>query len=192
MARASTSGFMTMPGPPPAGVSSTVRCLSVAKARMSMASSDHTPAARALPARLALKGPGKISGNSVRTLARHISSSPLAGERGPAARGDIGVVFGYRSFRGWRPPTVRHCLIILSRGGRGWRRCFTDGDDDPSPCQVDHWHRQLVERQHFGRAAFCPTDLDQIAGAEIVDADDRAKLFPDRVEHRKPDQIGVV
>ena len=30
MARASTSAFITMPGPPPAGVSSTVRCLSVA------------------------------------------------------------------------------------------------------------------------------------------------------------------
>ena len=34
-ARASTSAFITMPGPPPAGVSSTVRCLSVACARMS-------------------------------------------------------------------------------------------------------------------------------------------------------------
>ena len=30
IARASTSAFITMPGPPPAGVSSTVRCLSVA------------------------------------------------------------------------------------------------------------------------------------------------------------------
>ena len=35
MARASTSAFITMPGPPPAGVSSTVRCRSVACARMS-------------------------------------------------------------------------------------------------------------------------------------------------------------
>ena len=39
-ARASTSAFITMPGPPPAGVSSTVRCLSVAKLRISAMSSD--------------------------------------------------------------------------------------------------------------------------------------------------------
>ena len=41
-ARASTSAFITMPGPPPAGVSSTVRCLSVACARMSTTSSDQS------------------------------------------------------------------------------------------------------------------------------------------------------
>ena len=35
MARPSTSAFITMPGPPPAGVSSTERCLSVAKLRIS-------------------------------------------------------------------------------------------------------------------------------------------------------------
>ena len=55
-ARASTSAFMTMPGPPPAGVSSTVRCLSVACARMSIVSSDQMPDASALPARLAPAG----------------------------------------------------------------------------------------------------------------------------------------
>ena len=33
-AAASTSGFSTIPAPPPAGVSSTLRCLSVAKSRM--------------------------------------------------------------------------------------------------------------------------------------------------------------
>src|SRR5579871_4998450 len=72
MARPSTSAFITMPGPPPAGVSSTVRCLSVVKLRMSATSSDHVPAASALPARLAPSGPGNMSGKSVRTLARHI------------------------------------------------------------------------------------------------------------------------
>jgi len=51
MARPSTSAFITMPGPPPAGVSSTVRCLSVAKLRISTTSSDHAPEASALPAR---------------------------------------------------------------------------------------------------------------------------------------------
>ena len=58
-ARASTSAFITMPGPPPAGVSSTVRCLSVACARMSTVSSDQMPAASALPARLCAERPRK-------------------------------------------------------------------------------------------------------------------------------------
>src|ERR1700733_8107627 len=76
MARPSTSAFITMPGPPPAGVSSTLRCLSVAKLRISATSSAQAPAAKALPARLAPKGPGNISGNKVRTLARHILAVP--------------------------------------------------------------------------------------------------------------------
>src|ERR1700692_3285338 len=75
MARPSTSAFITMPGPPPARVSSTLRCLSVAKARISTTSSDHAPAASALPARLAPNGPGNMSGKMVSTLARHISMS---------------------------------------------------------------------------------------------------------------------
>src|SRR5579863_5703506 len=73
MARPSTSGFITMPGPPPAGVSSTERCLSVAKSRISTTSSAQVPAVKALPARLAPKGPGNVSGKMVRTLARHMS-----------------------------------------------------------------------------------------------------------------------
>src|SRR5580658_6879676 len=75
MARPSTSAFITMPGPPPAGVSSTVRRLSAAKARISTTSSDQAPEASALPARLAPKGPGKTSGKMVNTLARHILPS---------------------------------------------------------------------------------------------------------------------
>ncbi len=71
-ARASTSGRITMPGPPPAGVSSTERCLSVACVRMSTASSVHRPAASALPARLTPSGPGNISGKMVRMVARHM------------------------------------------------------------------------------------------------------------------------
>ncbi len=76
MARASTSAFITMPGPPPAGVSSTVRCLSVAALRMSIVSSDHRPPDQA-PCRRGSNpsGPGNISGNIVRTLARHIVRS---------------------------------------------------------------------------------------------------------------------
>src|SRR5690554_6805609 len=62
-----------MPGPPPAGVSSTERCLSRANPRMSTASSRQSPASSALPASDTPSGPGNISGKSVRTLADHAS-----------------------------------------------------------------------------------------------------------------------
>src|SRR4051812_517578 len=78
-ARASTSAFITMPGPPPAGVSSTERCLSWAWLRMSMVSRLQSPAASALPARLAPSGPGNSSGKIVSTLARHMAISILLG-----------------------------------------------------------------------------------------------------------------
>src|SRR4051812_23069901 len=61
-----------MPGPPPAGVSSTLRWRSVAEALMSRASNAHRPDVSALPARLTPSGPGNISGKSVRTVARQI------------------------------------------------------------------------------------------------------------------------
>ena len=70
MAAAAMSARITMPAPPPAGVSSTERCLSVAKSRMSTMSSAQMPSCRALPARLKPSGPGNISGNRVSTVAR--------------------------------------------------------------------------------------------------------------------------
>src|SRR5689334_1730178 len=72
IAAARISARSTMPGPPPAGVSSTLRCLSVAELRMSRASSSHRPETSALPARLTPSGPGNISGNSVRMMARQL------------------------------------------------------------------------------------------------------------------------
>ena len=75
MASASTSARSTMPGPPPAGVSSTLRWRSVAEARISRASSAHRPDASALPARLTPSGPGNISGNRVSTVARQVLAS---------------------------------------------------------------------------------------------------------------------
>src|SRR6202167_4070735 len=96
MARPSTSAFITMPGPPPAGVSSTLRCLSVAKLRISATSSAQAPAAKALPARLAPKGPGNISGNKVRTLARHILTAPSRKLDDKPAGGEIDLRHGCR------------------------------------------------------------------------------------------------
>src|SRR5580693_8820040 len=72
IAAASTSARSTMPGPPPAGVSSTLRWRSVAESRISRVSSAQRPEASALPARLTPSGPGNISGNSVSTVARQM------------------------------------------------------------------------------------------------------------------------
>src|SRR5258705_4217103 len=72
IARASTSAFITMPGPPPAGVSSTVRWRSLAWVRISCASSRQMPVASALPARLVPSGPGNMSGKMVRTVVCHM------------------------------------------------------------------------------------------------------------------------
>src|SRR5690349_7845781 len=68
-AASTTSGRITIPAPPPNGVSSTVLCLSMAKLRMSEVSSRHRPFSKALPARLCPSGPGNISGKRVSTRA---------------------------------------------------------------------------------------------------------------------------
>src|SRR3954449_10868493 len=75
-AAATTSGRSTIPAPPPAGVSSTLRCLSVAKSRMFRVSSDQMPSSSARPARLAPSGPGNMSGYKVRTVARKVIAEP--------------------------------------------------------------------------------------------------------------------
>src|SRR6185503_16495134 len=69
IAAAATSARITMPGPPPAGVSSTVRCLPRPWSRMSRTSSDQRSFSSALPNREMPSGPGNISGKRVRTVA---------------------------------------------------------------------------------------------------------------------------
>src|SRR4030095_6115561 len=88
MAASTTSGRITMPGPPPKGVSSTERCLSRAKSRMSTVSKAQAPASSAWPAIDWPSGPGNIWGNSVNTRTVHGGSAiALASVR---ARLDIG------------------------------------------------------------------------------------------------------
>src|ERR1700761_543217 len=69
IAAAATSARITMPGPPPAGVSSTVRCLPRPWSRMSRTWSDQRFFSRPLPRSEMPSGPGNISGKSVRTVA---------------------------------------------------------------------------------------------------------------------------
>src|SRR5579863_5144970 len=172
MARPSTSGFITMPGPPPAGVSSTVRCLSAAYVRLSTTSSVQAPDASALPARLAPNGPGNMSGKIVSTLARHILPSPLVGE-------------GSRFLIGCTPHPTRLRLATLSHKGRGI-------DHDPSHREIDCRHVDDVERYQFSFAAGVGPHLDEIAGAEIVHGDDAAERPAGAIDDAKPDQVGVI
>src|SRR5690606_7130871 len=143
-ARASTSAFITMPGPPPAGVSSTVRWRSVAWSRILTASSDHRESS-ALPARLMPSGPGNISGNKVSTLARHrlIRSVSLFCVFVLVLVQVLGFVV----------------FAVVAR-----RRI----DDDTAGRDIDLRHR-LPRERHQQRPARHPTNLDHVAGAEIMD-----------------------
>src|SRR5690606_25191117 len=65
-----TSGRMTMPAPPPNGVSSTVRCRSVAQLRRSWTARASSPEVTALPtseSRSGARYSGKIETTSIRT-----------------------------------------------------------------------------------------------------------------------------
>ena len=70
IAFAATSGFNTMPGPPPDGGLSTLRCLLVEKSRMSTVSSCQMPLFSAPPMMDVPNTPGKASGKRVRAVAR--------------------------------------------------------------------------------------------------------------------------
>src|SRR5512139_432838 len=157
-ARARMSAFITMPGPPPAGVSSTVRCLSVACTRMSWQSSRQMPEARALPARLTPSGPGNISGKIVSTDARHMVNTLSAVV--PAAAEIHNPCLSARI-----PGLLVPAFPSLGRDDSLlWRH-----HDDAARTQVDRRHRRLGERQQQLLAAARRLDLDNIAGAEIMD-----------------------
>src|SRR5579859_4070416 len=166
MARASTSAFITMPGPPPAGVSSTVRCLSAAKLRISTTSSAQAPAVSALPARLTPSGPGNMSGKMLRTEARHISAALLAGKR--------------------------FCPVVLFRRTSGQKRACLRIEHEFAAWHIDARHVRIVERQQFGLVAGVEPHYQKIAGAEIVDRHDAAELLAVAIDDRKPDQVGVI
>src|ERR1700680_2013806 len=72
MAETATSARTTMPGPPPEGVSSPVRWRPTPWTRMSRTSRSQSRSCKALSISEAASGPGNNSGNSVRTVARHM------------------------------------------------------------------------------------------------------------------------
>src|SRR3954471_17355893 len=113
-AASTTSGRITIPAPPPNGVSSTLLCLSVAKLRTSEVSSRHRPFSKALPARLCPSGPGNISGNRVSTRA----------VQGPCDRGGC---------------SVTSLFLVLPHRWRG-EEVIGQIDDDLPGGEIHHRH----------------------------------------------------
>src|SRR5215470_4554656 len=87
-AASTTSGRITMPGPPPNGVSSTEWCLSRAKLRISTLSRAQMPDSSACPASDWPSGPGNIAGNSVKT--RTVQSGSAIGADSVRTRFGVG------------------------------------------------------------------------------------------------------
>src|SRR5580658_7458111 len=72
-----TSAFMTMPGLPPNGTSSTVWCTSVAQRRRSCTRNSRSPRAAAFPISETRSGLSKYSGKIVTMSTRSPTASPL-------------------------------------------------------------------------------------------------------------------
>ena len=153
-----------MPAPPPNGVSSTLRCRSVAKSRMFTASSDHTPPpARARPAtaRAARKHLGEQRQHGGAPGHRRRRHSPLR---------RIGRGVGGRKGNGGEPAIV----------GRTTTMCRPRYPRPGRSAGERHQQRRPV-RAH----------LQADAGAVVVHCDDRAERRR-RVERRQPEQVGEV
>ena len=73
-----TSARMTIPAPPPTGVSSTDRCRPMPNRRRSIVSSSQIPCASALPERDCPSVPGNASGRRVMTFAHQVAAWQLS------------------------------------------------------------------------------------------------------------------
>src|ERR1700691_1200025 len=117
-----TSGFITMPGPPPNGTSSTVRWTSVAQRRRSCTRNSMSPRATAFPISETPSGLSKYSGKIVTMSMRSPTPAPFFPERG--------VV----------PPPAP--LFRLRRVEQAGRRV----DDENACADIDLGHDGLHER----------------------------------------------
>src|SRR5690606_1351250 len=151
IAASSGSGFITMPWPPPYGVSSTVRCRSLVKSRGLTKSTSTSSAARALPSRLAASGESNSSGNSVTTVKRMAAG------------------------RGWARWAASAAADPILRDALG------RVDDDAAPIEVDvdqelvdHGEqpldRAVLDHQPVLRAGLDPADHAPVGAVRQLDA----------------------
>src|SRR5581483_12439965 len=126
IAAAATSARMTMPAPPPAGVSSTVRCRPIPNSRISSVSNAHSPARSASPASETPSGPGNSCGKSVSTVARQMgcSKEDVDGEDTAKSARGVGVLP--------HPQALRNPSVEDSCGAAG----VLCGDDRPTDYEI--------------------------------------------------------
>src|SRR5215831_10192959 len=159
-------GVMTIPGPPPKGVSSTVRWVSCAHVRRSCTSNSTIPRSAALPSSETRSGPkysGKIVMMSMRTAAHDPRSSRPAGGsitiRPPATSTSTAIAdTNGTSTSSWRPePVVVELIRVFGDGDlRG-----VHGEPDTSqrlgpgpvgdPGEADQQPPAVPSRGHYGQ-----------------------------------------
>src|ERR1700691_3800760 len=165
-----TSGFITMPGPPPNGTSSTVRWTSVAQRRRSCTRNSMSPRATAFPISETRSGLSKYSGKIVTISMRSPTPAPFfQNGPGPEPR-----------------PLVRLRRVKQSR----WRV-----DDENAGADIDLGHDGLHER-HQVLARLTPVLIPVLAHDEQVLAvvqhvSDDPHRVASRCPDRQPDQLVV-
>jgi hypothetical protein len=65
-------------------------------------------------------------------------------------------------------------------------------NDQAAVSDIDFRHRRRIERQQFGPRTARRPQLDQVAGAEIMDRNHRAAFSAGAIDGTQSDQIGVV
>src|SRR6056297_3861455 len=177
MARPITSARSTMPAPPPAGVSSTLRCRPSPNSRRSMVSSDHSPSRSARPVRLSARTPGKACGSRVMTRAVHTCAST-----GVCVIRSRGCIEGRMLLRPWE----RGVSAMVSEYP------FGRVGDDAARAKVDGRHRLAGEGQKHGAALARHLDLEQVRGPVIEHRAHAAQRGPAGIVNGKPNEISVI
>src|SRR5271170_3708476 len=165
-----TSGFMTMPGPPPNGTSSTLWCTSAAQDRRSWTPNSMSPRAAAFPISETRSGLSKYSGKIVTMSMR---SACLACLR-PTALSSL---------------LSERAVVLL--GLLGVEQAGRRIDDEDAGGHVHLQHDRLDERDQVllavaGRAP----DHEQVLSV-VQHVGDDADRLAGRRPHRQPDQLVV-
>src|SRR5580692_3785097 len=150
-----TSGFITIPGPPPNGTSSTVWWTSLAQRRRSCTPNSRSPRAAALPISEVPSGPAKYSGKIVTISMR--SATPA-----PSFPGALSAALLFSFFLYPERAVVCASVRLLLRGGApgyaarrlspsflglgGVEQAARRVDDDDPAADVDLGHDLLHER----------------------------------------------
>src|SRR5580658_4285817 len=156
-----TSGFMTMPGPPPNGTSSTLWCTSVAQDRRSCTPNSMSPRAAAFPISETRSGLSKYSGKIVTMSMRSGGVRPTSSPFFPSERAVV--------------------LLIEQARGRV--------DDEHAGGYVHLRHDRLHERHQMLLAGGTP-DHEQVLTV-VQHVGDHADRLAGRRPHRQPDQLVV-